>query len=288
MALWVGGCCLLLGIMPALFCREPVLSDADGNSRLSLSELSANMKTFFRGIVQTLTCKPFIQLCLATFFVFNGFKVVASFAFFIIIFYLFNGDTEAAGNWPAWFGTFSAITTAFLVIPVISKASERYGKRNTFIMATGFSIIGYTLKWWGFNPENPYMMFLPIPFLSFGIGGLFTLMMSMTADVCDLDELETGERREAVFGAVYWWMVKMGGALGLLATGIILNAVGFQEGAATQSMETMTLLRIADIVLPILTSFAAIWVMWSYNISEERAHEIRQQLEARRGQIEHA
>ena len=33
-------------------------------------------------------------------------------------------------------------------------------------------------------------------------------MMSMTADVCDLDELRTGKRREGVLGAVYWWMVK--------------------------------------------------------------------------------
>lgn len=287
-ALWVGGVCLALGILPALFCKEPVLPGNVEETPLSMSSFVANMKTFFKGIWQTLTCWPFMQLCLATFFVFNGFKVIAGFAFFIIIFYLFNGDIEAAGSWPAWFGTVSAIATAFLVIPVISKASQRIGKRNTFIAATGFSIIGYVLKWWGFDPENPYMMFLPIPFLSFGIGGLFTLMMSMTADVCDLDELENGERREATFGAVYWWMVKMGGALGLLATGAILEFVGFDQNAATQTAETMTLLRIADISLPILTSLAAIWVMWSYNLSEERAHEIRLALEERRGAVKHA
>lgn len=287
-ALYVGGACLLLGIMPALFCKEPVLAEPVDSSRLSWGQFAENMKIFFRGIVQTLTCWPFIQLCLATFFVFNGFKVIAGFAFFIIIFYLFNGDVAAAGTWPAWFGTVSAVATAFLVIPVISQAAQRIGKRNTFILATGFSIIGYLLKWWGFNPGNPYMMFLPIPFLSFGIGGLFTLMMSMTADVCDLDELENGERREATFGAVYWWMVKMGGALGLMATGAILEFVGFDQNAATQTAETMTLLRIADIALPILTSLAAIWVMWSYDLSEERAHEIRVALEARRGKFDHA
>ena len=40
------------------------------------------------------------------------------------------------------------------------------------------------------------MMFIPLPLFAFGIGGLFTIMMSMTADICDLDELQTGERRE--------------------------------------------------------------------------------------------
>ena len=50
----------------------------------------------------------------------------------------------------------------------------------------------------------------------FGIGGLFTLMMSMTADVCDLDELNNGmPRKEGTFGAIYWWMVKLGQGLAL-------------------------------------------------------------------------
>tara|TARA_B100000809_G_C15078152_1_gene508639 strand:- start:590 stop:745 length:156 start_codon:yes stop_codon:yes gene_type:complete len=34
-------------------------------------------------------------------------------------------------------------------------------------------------------------MLVPLPLFAFGIGGLFTIMMSMTADICDLDELET-------------------------------------------------------------------------------------------------
>ena len=33
----------------------------------------------------------------------------------------------------------------------------------------------------------------------------------MTADVCDLDELNNGApRKEATFGAIYWLMVKFG------------------------------------------------------------------------------
>jgi GPH family glycoside/pentoside/hexuronide:cation symporter len=47
-------------------------------------------------------------------------------------------------------------------------------------------------------------------FIAVGMGALFTLMGSMIADVCDLDELETGERREGMFGSIYWWMVKLG------------------------------------------------------------------------------
>jgi len=288
LSLWVGGLCMLLGIFPALFCKELVLPELQTESKLSMKDLAANTREFIKGIKQTISCKPFMRLCGATFFIFNGFQTIAQFAFFIIIFYLFNGDTVAAGHWPAWFGTISAVATAFLVIPIVTFISQKIGKKNAFILATSLSIIGYLLKWWTYNPDDPFMMFLPIPLLSFGIGGLFTLMMSMTADVCDLDELNNGARREGIFGAVYWWMVKLGTALALLSSGAILNLVGFDNNATVQTVETLNNLRIADIVIPVLTALMAIIVMWKYDITEEKAHNIRQQLIARRGKAKHA
>jgi len=286
LSIWVGGLCLILGILPALFCKEMKLPEIIGKSKLSLKDLAANTKEFIGAIKQTITCKPFMKLCGATFLIFNGFQTIAQFSFYIIIFYLFKGDTAAAGQWPAWFGTISAVATAILVIPVITFISQKIGKKNAFIVATIISIVGYVLKWWGFNPANPWLMFLPIPFLSFGIGGLFTLMMSMTADVCDLDELNNGTRREGTFGAVYWWMVKLGTAIALLTSGAVLNWVGFDQNATVQSAETITNLRLADIIIPIITGVLAILIMWKYDVTEEKSHEIREALIERRGKFE--
>lgn len=286
LSFWVGGLCMLLGIMPALFCKEMVLPDHKEESRLSMKDLAANTRHFISGIKQTLSSKPFIKLCGATFLIFNGFQVIAQFAFFIIIFYLFNGDTQAAGTWPAWFGTATALASALLVIPTITYISQKIGKKNAFIVATLISILGYTLKWWGFNPDNPYLMFMPLPFIAFGIGGLFTLMMSMTADVCDLDELNNGTRREAIFGAVYWWMVKLGYAFALIASGAVLNLVGFDRNASVQTIETLNNLRIADILIPTITGLMAIMVMWRYDLDEAKAYEIREDLTSRRGEID--
>jgi GPH family glycoside/pentoside/hexuronide:cation symporter len=164
--------------------------------------------------------------------------------------------------------------------------AAKLGKRKAFIISTAISIIGYGLKWWGFNPENPFLIFMPIPLMAFGIGGLFTLMMSMTADVCDLDELTNGmPRKEGTFGAIYWWMVKLGQALALVMGGAVLKMVGFDQTLAQQSTETMTNLRIADIVIPAITAGLAILVMWKYNLTEERAREIKAELESRRGKL---
>ncbi len=287
LAIWVGAICMVLGIMPALFNKEMIVPDKDNMVRLSWKELAANTKEFLKGIKLTVKNSQFMRLCGATFFIFNGFQTIAQFAMFIIVYYLFQGDKVASGTWPAWFGTVSAMATAFLVIPVVTKISEKVGKKNAFIIATLISMIGYALKWWGFNPENPWLMFMPIPFLSFGIGGLFTLMMSMTADVCDLDELNNGERREGMFGAVYWWMVKLGTALALLTSGIVLQAVGFDQTIDQQTAESLIKLRIADIVIPIVTAFIAIAIIRKYNITEQRAHEIREALITRRGKTKH-
>ena len=287
LSIWVGGLCMILGVLPAFFNKEMIVPDKDKMANLSLKELAVNTKEFVKGIRLTLKNKPFVRLCGATFLVFNGFQTIAQFAFFIIVYYIFKGDKAAAGTWPAWFGTMSAIATAFIVIPVVTKLSEKIGKKNAFVVATLISIVGYILKWWGFDPTNPWLIFMPIMFLSFGIGGLFTLMMSMTADVCDLDELNNGERREGMYGAVYWWMVKLGTAIAMLTSGIVLSLVGFDEAVEAQTLETLTNLRIADIIIPIITGLMAIAIMWKYDITEQKALEIRESLTARRGKVKH-
>ena len=144
------------------------------------------------------------------------------------------------------------------------------------------------MSWFSIDPgsEIPWLIFLPIPLFAFGMGGLFTLMMSMTADVCDLDELKNGmPRKEGTFGAIYWLMVKIGQSIALVLGGVILSIVGFDPNATEQSLETMNNLRIADILVPSVTAGLAIWVMWKYSLNEQRAKEIKAELVKRRGEL---
>ncbi len=281
----VGLVCMLLGVLPALFCKEMNQTNLEKREHKKESMFS-ELSNLFKSIGLISKNKPFMKLCAATFLVFNGFQMVASFSYFIIVFYMFKGNFGLAGSWPAWFSTITAIITAFLIIPIVTLISNKYGKKNAFIITTFLSIIGYSLKWWGFNPGNPWLMFIPVPLIAFGLGGLFTLMMSMTADVCDLDELENGmPRKEGTFGAIYWWMVKLGQGIALLLAGWVLEIIGFDAGKATQSVETLTSLRLFDIFVPVITAAIAIWVMRNYSLSEDKAKEIKSELVARRGEL---
>jgi GPH family glycoside/pentoside/hexuronide:cation symporter len=272
-----------LALVPAIFCRSTPTTDAEHLQELSRRKIKENLRVFFKGFGEVFRCAPFRKLCLATFLVFNAFNTVAAFSFFIIVYYLFGGDAGAAGNWPAWFGTVSALCTTFLVIPIIAFVSQRLGKKNTFLLAQAVSIVGYVLFWWSFRPGNPLLMLAPLPLFAFGIGGLFTLMTSMTADVCDLDELNTGARREGSFGAIYWWMVKFGLAFAGGTSGLIMSLVGFVPDAPVQPEGAVTGLRIAYILVPTVGTLLAIWVMRDYDVTEQRAKEIRAELERRRG-----
>jgi GPH family glycoside/pentoside/hexuronide:cation symporter len=193
---------------------------------------------------------------------------------------LFNSDPASAGNWPALHGSVGALITSFLVIPLITYISKKIGKKRAFILSQCISIIGYILFWFLFIPGKPHMFLYALPFHSFGIGSLFTIMMSMTADVCDLDELKNGTRREGILGAVYWWMVKLGFGVAAMVSGIVLWFVEFDADLVTES--SINGMRIYYTLIPIIGILLAIYIMKDYEIDEERANKIREQLNSKK------
>jgi len=279
----------LVGIVPAIVLRERFAtadwSDLIAQSAPLRTRLTAGVKDFFSGFVTTLKCKPFLKLCAATFLVFNGFMLVSSFQFYVIIYYVFGGDQLQGAEYAGWAGTLSAIST-FVVISLVTWLATRVGKRRAFFITTGISIVGYLLKWFCYNPDYPWLLLIPAPFIAFGLGGLFTLMGSMNADVCDLDELTTSERREGMFGSIYWWVVKLGMALALAAGGVLLNLTGFDVALeGNQTASAIFMMRLFDAVIPAIASALAIWAVYRYDITEQRAFEIREALELRRGAL---
>ena len=276
LSIWVAIPCALLAMAPAIFIKGPSTLDRQDFKPINFGSVINSLGTIILSTVQAFRIPQFRKLAIATFLVFNSFNIIAAFTFFIIVHYLFNGDAGAAGNWPALHGCVGALCTTFLVIPLIAYVAKIFGKKQTFIVTQAISIIGYVLFWFLFQPGRPALFLIALPFHSFGIGGLFTLMMSMTADVCDIDEYRSGERREGMLGAVYWWMVKFGHAFAGLLGGLILWLVGFDPNAVTES--AMTGLRFAYSFLPIAGVIGAIYVMWDYDITEETASEVREAL----------
>lgn len=280
LAAGVGVVTVCLGVLPAIFLRERF--DPSKVAKGPSQGIGKAILDFFSGFLATLKVKPFQRLCAATFLVFNGFMLISSFQSYVLIYYVFSGDKMGGAEYLGYTGSVAAVST-FVVIPIVTWVSTKMGKRRAFYFATGVSMVGYGLKWFCYSQELPWLIILPAPLMAFGLGGLFTLMPSMVADVVDLDELETHKRREGMFGSIFWWVVKVGVAGALAAGGFLLNATGFDvDLGGNQTERTLLLMRIFDVLVPIAASAIAIWSIAGYPLTEAKAHEIRAELEARR------
>jgi GPH family glycoside/pentoside/hexuronide:cation symporter len=282
LSVWVGVICMLLAMVPAVFLPSRSTKDDTHLIPLTLANIGMGFKELLAGFKEAFGCAPFRKLCFSTFLIFNAFNTVAAFSFFIVVYHLFNGNTAAAGIWPTLFGSIGALVTTFAVIPTVAWMSRKVGKKNAFMLSQGISLLGYVLLWFLMVPGKPYMFMFALPFFSFGIGGLFTLMMSMTADVCDLDELATGKRREGIFGAIYWWMVKLGFAVAGLLSGAIMSLVAFTPGAPVQPAGAVDGLRLFYSGVPIFGTLLAMWIMRNYDLDEKRAMEVNAELQRRK------
>ncbi|WP_240686677.1 MFS transporter [Algoriphagus formosus] len=281
LAVWVGAIFAICAMVPAIFIKSkstlnekfsPLTFDAIGNS----------LSKIIQGFKEAFASRPFRKLCISTFFIFNAFNTVAGFVFFIVVWHLFSGDAGAAGYWTPIFGSVGALVTTFIVIPIVAAMSKRIGKKNAFMVSQSIALVGYASLWFLFVPGKPWMFIFSLPFHSFGIGSLFVLMMSMTADVIDLDELNYGVRREGVFGAIYWYMVKFGFAIAGGLSGVILTVVGFDGNAAVQPEGAVDGLRLFFSGLPMLGTMVAMYLMHDYDVDEARANEIREELKKRK------
>ena len=284
LAVLIGVAAVSLGVLPAIFLRERFVHAGEEEGREGRGGIGAEIANFFKGLLATVSRKSFQKLGISTFLVFNGFQLVASFNIYVLIYYVFAGDQALGARYAAYVGTLGTVST-FAVIPIVTWMGTKWGKRRAFFFSTGVSIVGYSMKWWIYNPEVPWLVLVPQPLIAFGLGGLFTLMGSMICDVVDEDELDTNERREGMFGSIYWWVVKLGMAAALAGGGYLLQATGFDVVlGGGQTVRTLTLMRFFDAFVPALAAAVAIFAIWLYPITEQTAYEVRAKLEERRGE----
>ncbi len=242
------------------------------------------LKDFLSGCKITFKNRPFVQLCIISFLIFNGFMLASAFTAYVIFFYVFGGDYGKGGTLLGLNGTVAAVSSFFIIFPFITWLATKLDKRKALLITIPLSMLGYALKWWGYNPQHPYLLLFTAPLIAFSLGSVFTIIMSMLADVCDLDELENGSRREGMFGAIFWWMLKLGQAAASLFSGFLLNWTGFKESLhGNQTPQTLLSMRLFDIGIPIAASLIALYFIMTFEVTEDKAYEVRKKLEERRG-----
>jgi len=271
---YLGGAMVLIPAFACAFlCKERHLERTRHQKRESLL---SSMRA-------TTTNRTFLILVGVVFMTVMGFNVVNGFANYIAVFYLFSGNKDAASSLLGVNGTVWGITSVVAVFPLLFM-STRIGKNNT--MRTAILLMGgaQALKIVCYNPSMPYLTLIPTAMLAAGMLMFFTLASAMVADVCDEDELNTGTRSEGAYYSVFWWFMKMGMAVAYLIAGLLIEFAGFDQQETIQTHQTLLLMRVFEIGIPIVLCMVSLVLIRFYPLTEERAYSIKAQLDAKRAQ----
>jgi GPH family glycoside/pentoside/hexuronide:cation symporter len=270
-----------------LFLAVPgVVAGLVGRERFAQQAALQSKVRFWPTVRSAFANRPFrylIALVVTTYLV--G-MLASSMDYYLLVYYVCHGDLKEGSFWKGVLSSAYGVV-GLLSVPLLTATSKRIGKENTLAAVLALLVVGACARWWIFRPGAGWWVMLD-PIL--GGGALWVaismVVQSMFADICDEDELMSGQRREGLFGAVFSWLTKAGTSLAFMLTGFVLNAVGFDVALkADQAPSTILAMRLFLTVAPALAALACIVLLRNYPLSRTRADEIRATLERRRGAV---
>ena len=177
--------------------------------------------------------------------------------------------------------------TALILMFVWSFLAQRVGKRIIYCLGIPLTIIGL-MGLFFIQPGQVSLMYCFGSLAGVGISTVYLVPWSMLPDVVDLDELNTGQRREGIFYGFVVQIQKIGVAFSVFLVGKILDWSGFiaisEELSPVQPDSALWSIRIITGLMPSLLLCFGFILVFLYPITRSRHGEIMLQLQERRSQ----
>ncbi len=175
--------------------------------------------------------------------------------------------------------------TALILLFFWQKISEILDKKIVYFLGTSLWIlaqIGLFLV----QPGQTTLMYFLAVLAGCGVSVAYLIPWSMIPDVIELDELETGQRREGIFYGFMVLLQKFGLAFGLFLVGIALELSGFIKSVSGQPIpdqpeSALFAIRFVVGILPAFVLVVGIILAYFYPITREFHAQIRLQLQER-------
>ncbi|MDQ6830280.1 MAG: MFS transporter [Gemmatimonadota bacterium] len=166
--------------------------------------------------------------------------------------------------------------------------TKRYDKKPALILGGALALIGFigapwAHVWWHLfpidSPKLPLTLGMFNVLAGIGNGAFMSVPYAMVADTADVAEVETGKREEALYFGMYTFAYKLGAAVSLVLSGLLLDRIGFIPSSTSQSDAVRFNLAMTPTYLILITIPFALWCLSRYRITRERFAEIRARLD---------
>lgn len=172
---------------------------------------------------------------------------------------------------------FAGAFLALILSPFVASISNRIGRKRLLTFAIGSMIAAYLLSPWLFTAAQPWLQLGFHLLFFFGITFVFVLTAPMIGEVCDIDELETGLRREGIFSAMFNLGFKVSIALAMMAGGLMVSLSGFTMDLAEQDPATLLKLRGGFLLLPLISFAGCLYLNRIYPLNGEMINRMRRE-----------
>ncbi|MBH8553564.1 MFS transporter [Nostocaceae cyanobacterium CENA357] len=240
---------------------------------------------FFEQLKIVFTNRPFLFVIGIYLFSWLGVQITAS----IIPYFVINCMRLQESDVPTVM--IAVQGTALLMLFVWTALSKRIGKKIVYFLGMSLWIIAAAGLFF-LQPGQIVLMYIMAVMAGVGVSTAYLVPWSMIPDVIELDELQTGQRREGIFYGFMVLLQKFGLAFGLFLVGNALQASGFQSAVAGQSIlptqpdSALLAIRIAVGPLPTICLICGLVLTYFYPITREMHAEIMLKLQERHKKIE--
>ena len=221
---------------------------------------------FFNTYLKVFKNKPYV-LILATYSLHvTALTVVSGIAIYYFK-YIHNNEPQTT------IAMLILLVTAMVFIPVSVIAAKRIGKKRAYAIGMlVFSIAIFILFAWGHRMPLNFsfgMMF----FAGIGMGFTYAMPYAMVPDAVEYDYLLTGERTEGAFYGIWTFGIKIGQAVALGITGLVLSITGYVPDVAQTPAASLGI-RLLLGPIPAVIFGLALLTLYYYPINEQRYNEI--------------
>ena len=265
-----GAIAIVTALVAVVFCKER-FSDANPR-RQHVPMLPA--------IRATIKNKPFFNLLLMKLCQTLGERAGGGILVFVGIFYVCQGDKSLATKITG-IGSTVGTVWGFAMLPLIKPISRWIGKKGGIILGASGSLAAAVVTPFAYSPANPYWMLLPALLTITLIAISNTIVQAVMPDICDVDELQTGHRREGLFTAVMGFVQKIEISLCALLVGYLIVWSGLDTKIAAQPPEVLDRLFWLAVLPNIVFTAGYFFFALRFPLTEAMMADVRRQLDAR-------